>query len=105
MTNEHFYYDATGFNTLDALAGLVARAANGEVVAGSDEWRATLLEMPVDSLAQFKSVEFTQLRLEEVIRENQSNSAQLEELRALGNQAVVDLHELHRPGNGDSEPR
>lgn len=94
MGHDRFFYDATGFNTLEALAELVIQVAHGELKLGSDEWNQALRELPIDSTSEFNSPEFIQTKLEEVLRARIDNAGQIERLRAIGDQAVEDLHRL-----------
>jgi hypothetical protein len=98
MGHDQFFYDSTGFNTLEALADLVLQAAEGDLIVGSEDWHRALLELPIDSLNEFNSPEFAQLKLEEVLRERLDNAGQIERFRAIGDQAIEDLYRLHQPG-------
>jgi hypothetical protein len=96
MQNDQFFYDATGFNTLENLADIILRAAEGDWSAGSDEWENQLRALPIDSMSQFNSPDVVKLKLEEVLRSKIKNAGQIERLRGLADQAVDDLSRLHQ---------
>lgn len=97
MENQEFFYDANGFDMLGALADLIEKVMRDELKVGTDEWNQALREMPVDSVGQYKSVEFVQLKLEEILRARFPDTSRIERWRGFADQAVEDMHRLSQP--------